>query len=282
LSFDRNSYPDLKNLIMIPGTIQFVDAQHGWFQWIIQTSAAFSDGVLFSTSDGGASWTELHDLPSAREIRFHTPQDGWIVGNPDDRVEVTHDGGKTWQPRSVPPPTNCRECIATYSAPSFQDPNNGVLLVTYRDFKNVQGRMVHSTYITRDGGNSWQCTDSLERNREDILGAHIFSSVVSDHAIFVSDHTGIRGIHVRGGSGAIADSTLAGLPQGDILNVQFVDDLNGWVKYAHSPCVNKPHPVKAAGPCHGHIAAQLDLLATTDGGNTFAVITPHFSPPTSQ
>jgi hypothetical protein len=95
--------------------------------------------------------------------------------------------------------------------------------------------MVHATYATMDGGDSWQNTDTLERNREDILGAHIFSSVVSDHAIFVSDRNGIRGVHVRSRGGEIDNSILAGLPQGSVLNIQFVDDLNGWVKYGYNP-----------------------------------------------
>lgn len=154
--FDEARFPDLKRTGAFPISLSFVDSSHGWFLWRCQTSAAFSSGKLLRTDDGGHTWTELPDPPSAGELRFHTPQDGWmVVGGGNDELSFTHDGGTTWQPKSIPPPSSCLQCRPFFSAPRFQNQSDAVMAVTYADDTAEEGREVNSTYVSHDGGNSW-------------------------------------------------------------------------------------------------------------------------------
>jgi hypothetical protein len=210
-----------------------------------------------------------------------------MVGDPDDVLEVSRDGGRTWQSQSIPAPASCSNCRLTYSAPKFQDPNNAVLLVEGRDYKSAQGRIVYATYVTRDGGKSWQNTDFLVRNSEDILNTHLFHSIVADQVVYVSSSIIKDEVQIRRAGSTTSTSSLAGIAQGGIANPQFIDDLNGWLAYGHYPCILVPPDLNSGGvppPCPGPppVRMQVDLLATIDGGKTFTVITPHLSPSASQ
>jgi photosystem II stability/assembly factor-like uncharacterized protein len=283
LTFSKSSFPNLKGFTVIPKNLWFVDAQHGWFQWQFQTSSAFSLGALFSTSDGGTTWTELPTPPSAHGFHFHTTQDGWIVGDPPSELHVTHDGGRTWQLNSVPAPSNCLQCIPSYSPPEFQDPNNAVLEVQFADHNNAQGHHVYATYVTRDGGNSWQNTEALEQNGADLMNNRVITSLVGDHAIHVLSDRVTNEVQIRNRASTIKSSHPAGAPQGSIANLHFVDDTNGWMMSAVNTCAKIRNPA-TDGPGLSCLqpVTQLDLFTTTDGGKTFSVITPHVSPPSSK
>jgi photosystem II stability/assembly factor-like uncharacterized protein len=170
LPFDRTSYGTHLNFAL-PVSVQFVDAEHGWFLWRHQTSSAFDFGALLSTSDGGETWTELPDPPSGGKMEFHTPQDGsmvaWARDEEDPAGEVlhtTHDGGRTWQRTSVPAPANCRNCSRAYGVPIFQNRNEGRLAATFEDTSTINiNRSVDVTYVTRDGGKSWELAETLEQ-----------------------------------------------------------------------------------------------------------------------
>jgi photosystem II stability/assembly factor-like uncharacterized protein len=282
LRFDKSSYADVKDIAMIPRTFWFVDAQHGWFQWQFQTSSAFSIGSLFSTSDGGTTWTELPRPPSAKELRFHTLQDGWIVGDPDDELDVTHDGGRTWQPtKSVSAPSNCSKCLGFYSTPKFQDRSNGTFEVHFVDYNSVEGHEVNAIYVTHDGGNSWQNTEALERDGQDLMENRVVTSLVGNHAIRIFFSRDTNEIQIRNRGTAIYSSLPAGA--GSIANLQFVDDMNGWMMSAVNTCAKVRNPATdGSGLSCLQPVIQLDLFATTDGGKTFIAITPHLSPATSQ
>jgi len=85
--------------------LDFADAAHGWAMLRLTSSSNFSIGLLFATSDGGATWTKLPDPPLGDPVRFTSATDGWLTGGPTGRSQfATHDGGRTWQPSAVPPP----------------------------------------------------------------------------------------------------------------------------------------------------------------------------------
>jgi photosystem II stability/assembly factor-like uncharacterized protein len=93
----------------VPQSVTFVSVQAGW---VLGTApcAAGSCLTLLRTVDGGHSWVAVPapatafsaDVGSghgAREVRFATPQDGWLFG---PELWATHDGGATWSRVSLP------------------------------------------------------------------------------------------------------------------------------------------------------------------------------------
>jgi photosystem II stability/assembly factor-like uncharacterized protein len=277
LRFDRSTYAGLKQTIAAPGPLFFVDLKHGWFLWKIQTSSAFSAGRLFRTDDGGATWTELPDPPSAGGFRFHTPLDGWMAGGAaGEELFVTDDGGETWQQKTVPPPTNCSKCRPVYGTPKFQNPNSASLMVTFEDDSVSEGRSVNSTYVTPDGGKSWQAKEAYEQTGP--YPKTGIASQVDTHTVRVFSNAR-SGLQVRTEGGTINSSYPAGLPpRGSIAGADFVDDSNGWLIYQADKCTKFRNPATdGPGMECVEVGHQNDLLATTDGGKTFRIITPTFA-----
>jgi photosystem II stability/assembly factor-like uncharacterized protein len=78
-----------------PGTVDFVDMQHGWA----------TDGmILYRTSDGGQHWTKLSPGASFKQVTyldFVSSTVGWAIGGQGNNSSLllkTTDGGQTWTP----------------------------------------------------------------------------------------------------------------------------------------------------------------------------------------
>lgn len=282
LLFDTSSYVGLRETIATPVALSFADAEHGWFLWRIQTSSAFSVGRLFSTDDGGLNWTELPDPPAATGFEFHTPQEGWMAGGASgSELWTSHDGGRSWKPRTVPTPVNCKQCRPEFDTPKFQTPNDAAMNVTFSDDTISQGRYVNSTYVTHDGGDSWQVAEAFEQS-EPYPRTGIAS--ISDMHVVRVFSTALRGVQVRSDVGAINSSypkEFSG--RGLIVGANFVDNLNGWLLYNTTSCAKRRNPATDGPglPCL-KIIQKNELLATMDGGKTFTVITPTVSPATTK
>ena len=70
-----------------------MDADHGWFVWSVRTGL-LSFEVLFKTSDGGRTWTELPSPPPLHLFTFHTIDEGWLLGYLDDGLTASVDDDK--------------------------------------------------------------------------------------------------------------------------------------------------------------------------------------------
>ncbi len=109
------SLPDIGSLDIGSGQMVFSDAHDGW----VTTGPTFgrsgrttsTGGVLYRTTNGGATWSKASGLPS--NDRFGTPaffgaRHGVVVGYPDGqsgqaaRVFDTDDGGATWTAHRLP------------------------------------------------------------------------------------------------------------------------------------------------------------------------------------
>jgi photosystem II stability/assembly factor-like uncharacterized protein len=147
-----------------PLSLSFVDAQHGF----AATSPQRGDSTLFSTQDGGVTWTSLASMPNLGsvevggpiaqpQILFTSSLDGWAItgpsgygpqGQPTDPGGVlyrTTDGGVSWAIASGLP------LGLRYSAPKFFGNKQAVVLATH-GIANARGAAV---YETDDGGASW-------------------------------------------------------------------------------------------------------------------------------
>jgi len=240
-------------------SIFFLDPQRGWAMFRLPSSSNFSIGELIATEDGGATWTRLPSPPGAGFLHFVTRQDGWLAGGPGGfGLWFTHDGGKTWSQRSVPPPSDCQKCAVGYDEPIFKNPRDGVLTVTIEGADNQKT----ATYITHDGGESWQISEVNEG-----WGP---SSVVDMHVIRVFSSPK-KGLIVRA-SGHDKISAPTGVFRPNVVKIDFADDSNGWILHASRGCApGAPRPCTKVTDQ----ADEIELLSTTDGGSTLKVITPH-------
>lgn len=83
-------------------SISFSDLEHGWVMVRRASSANFSLGDLFRTTDGGKTWMLLPPPPIGDPIVFVSPARGWVAGGRSgDQLFMTRDGGETWIPQSV-------------------------------------------------------------------------------------------------------------------------------------------------------------------------------------
>ena len=114
-----------------PAAFDFISARTGWLSVTLPTSASFSNGLLFATSDGGASWTE-RTIPIGAPVAFATASDGWTAGGvAAGGAFVTHDGGSSWQPANLSAPPGVTGTPA-YAIPDVSPGPATAISATYR------------------------------------------------------------------------------------------------------------------------------------------------------
>jgi photosystem II stability/assembly factor-like uncharacterized protein len=152
----------------------FSDQSHGWM--IVSPSfvnksqppstvTAQPKSVLFATSDGGDTWRQTYTLPfSVREFSFIDEQTGWLTTqgfssgpgpdlNSSSLLYVTHDAGRTWEPRQLPRPAGITKQVPSLTfGPTFVTEKDGFLFAAFGQ------DATHDMYLyaTHDGGKSWQ------------------------------------------------------------------------------------------------------------------------------
>lgn len=145
-------------------SVSFVDPEHG-FATI--GPALHGPTMLFSSDDGGATWTRLGGLPDlgdivvdgpgpTAQIVFSSALDGWAVTgptfggsgrqtSPGGVLYRTTDGGASW---STEPGLPTKD---QFALPTFFGTHTGVML------SNPEGapRQSTSVFVTHDGGMTW-------------------------------------------------------------------------------------------------------------------------------
>ena len=122
----------------------------------IHTATTTLYGVVLSTEDGGASWTEAITRPRSSAFeQFQAIGDrGWPSGQrleplpKDPFFMITTDGGKTWRER----PLFEESRFGSIAQFRFDSPTGGELI-----FDDSVGKTVHQElYTTRTGGENWE------------------------------------------------------------------------------------------------------------------------------
>jgi len=140
----------------LPGCIQlcggnpdvdFLNAQDG-FVALGGSGSPSEAGHLFSTTDGGATWSAVSHFASSQfSVSFTTTTDGWGVdgatavgGQAAGTLYRTTDGGVNWTVVSGLPPKG------TYDLPSFFNSEDGVVFGL---------TPTPTVFVTTDSGTSW-------------------------------------------------------------------------------------------------------------------------------
>lgn len=172
----KNSVLDLSGIAdyYLPGEMSFADASHGWI--LIHVGAGMSHDyvMLFSTADGGQTWTRLADpttigtFPQVcckNSLSFPDAIHGWVTGDthavePGIFFYQTSDAGVTWTTVDLQGPTENPGIFkdqnfgcGTYSS-NFTDPQHGYFLVECTNYNNTTNKPTW-LYTTGDGGATW-------------------------------------------------------------------------------------------------------------------------------
>ncbi|WP_127533362.1 WD40/YVTN/BNR-like repeat-containing protein [Paenibacillus kobensis] len=139
----------------------FLNDQVGWKASYSAYGMFREDTVLYRTTDGGQTWTEIASsnkedstLPGGMKsgIVFTSESDGWMTTNApwDGRVGLytTHDGGSTWQEEAVTVPETLQSTQLYVYPPKFASADEGILII-----RPVAASSL--LYITDDGGAHW-------------------------------------------------------------------------------------------------------------------------------
>ena len=267
------------------GSLDFVDAEHGWWSLMPGGVGETSQLSLYRTVDGGVHWSEVArapgiapggegpataTIPGGCEINgavFVDATTGWLTGtcgDAQDYLYVSHDGGATWTSQGLPPSGSTG--IAVTTSPRFSSPLDGVMVT------EIVGSIYPTAflYVTRDGGNTWtahptpaneeQSVDFVDPdegwllmlNEEEILNG------VGETALYAT-HDGGRSWALLTGSEPLGTGleSLAGL------DLDFLTSQDGWA----APILEGP----------GMPTAAYDLIQTSDGGSTWVVEAPQIS-----
>jgi hypothetical protein len=219
--------------------VQFADAAHGWLLGRLATGPAVSAGEILRTADGGESWELLPAPPAAGRIVFASAERGFMTGAPvSERLYRTLDGGRSWH--ELPLPFRARG-LALYGLPQFTTPQDGSVSVT------VAGRRPRLlTFVTRDGGLTWQPARALALPAGD-YGEPVAAALTSsgDPAAFAS---GSSIAHERSGTGRALTNRIAparepsagrAAPARGVPSVRALaadEDGSGWALVAEGEC----------------------------------------------
>ena len=245
--------------------VSFSDFEHGWIAISRASSANFSLGVIFSTSDGGSTWTALPKPPMVDNMMFTSPIVGYLFGGPShDEIYRTNDGGATWRKIALYDPDEVDPSDSmTIGAPQFSDGLHGSVAVTLLKGSSQQSSGV--LYTTSDGGESWSQANGQSKLNTNFKPAQALSK---------ADPHDSLSVHTRPGSGIVTSHSsggtkVAALPHSissnaAVLHASFADNNHGWVLVHEEVCD------EAKSGC-----AQVDrLLATSDAGASYTDITP--------
>lgn len=249
-------------------TVSFVDDQHGWlmYQDLVRGATA-AIGRLLRTTDGGATWSSLPDLPSppathpggvlpeATLVGFVSTSKGWYVGynsGGNEALYITLDRGQSWAEQEVPVPASGQLANRHLTIPAFPNGKEGVLPVTLDD------RTVLLEF-SNDGGATWH----MDAARAPLLHRPSAAQTAGQYELapsFIGNGVVavVLGNQIELNTGNGWTSIVPrGIP-GVILDIQFANARLAWA-------------LTTQGPCQPQICNSNDvvLMKTTDGGQTW-------------
>ncbi len=255
--FEPNDPEALSNAVFL----QFLDPENGYMVVRRATSSNFRVGALFRTSDGGASWQRLW-IPIGDPVGFVTTNKGWVAGGATgDELYQTTDGGNSWQRQEV----GGGKGQNRYRLPVFSNENSGTLPVVVKQGTTAQVQ----TYVTEDGGSTWQLSASVPIDREVYSGHEVPLSVEKDqHWTVIVPHA--KRTLRSAPKGQIDSLTNTGPDTDSIDSLEMVTDQVGWASSSKGNCSGTgTFDLENPDPNGVTCTSQVNLLRTEDGGVTW-------------
>jgi len=240
--------------------LYFADETNGWIMKYLDAGMNHVYSAMSRTTSGGAYWETIFDPYSSDELQsfsktgmvFIDAQVGWVTRDsggvqPGAFVDVTYDGGKTWEEISLPPPQDnpdkfTDEYCAMYN-PNLLSRDTGALIVRCKRYDDGDTVLANYFYSTSDGGQTW--------SRFDYPGGELIfvknTAYALDREIYRSRDAGKTWTHVK-------DVNWVG-------QFSFVNENLAWA-------------VARAGD-------EIALVKTTDGCSSFDEIRPEVIDPPS-
>jgi len=253
----------LSNVDQLPARYQFVTDGSHVVGLLVQatTSAQFSAGNWYSTSDDGATWT--HDaIPSGGTV---TDLSGtlWLVGGPlDDQLYISTDNGTSWTASSVPSPSASDQPTPYALSPPLLASDGNVIVVATEPYSEPTQVKVYSS---ADNGNTWSAVGSTNLPAE--FGAGSGAAIgIAGNVLWLpvqkADGTNVlTTFDVT--SGSSQQIPMTGF-NGYITDLQITKDQDALATIAFQGC--------ASGKTGCTFASG--LVVTSDGGHTWSAVVP--------
>lgn len=154
-------------------TLLFSDPSTGWLLTQHFAGMGHHGLTLSRTTDGGKNWERLLGMPESESTCFRTGlafadrSNGWMTGEcPFESgegalLEISQDGGSTWQALTLPPPSQSPDLFQTAAScsansPHLFDAGSGALVVSCSEAANSGAQQRSFLYSTASGGAEWQ------------------------------------------------------------------------------------------------------------------------------
>ncbi|MGZ3675947.1 MAG: hypothetical protein ACXVCO_16700, partial [Ktedonobacterales bacterium] len=213
-------------------------------------------GLLFSTQDGGTTWTST-PLPFGGSIVFTSDAVGWLAGSQwatvaPNTLARTADGGKTWTTQTLTLPEGIIVWLTSVGQPIFFDQQNGIVPVNVR-----QSTLI---YATHNGGASWTKTAELAIAADDFQWQPLDSGSGRSAWIKVG-----RSLFVTHDAGATWETIY---PDTDLLAAALVarSDTRAYALIGEGMCAS------ASSTSTSGCINWSTILRTTDGGHTWETV----------
>lgn len=241
--------------------LDFINGDDGWFSANADDIDVGLGTTIFRTIDGGAHWAEVAHVANASPssnpcyseptATFINATTGWLTGGGCGmtQFDVSHNGGVTWSPQSIP---LLSTPYLSLDEPTFITGQTGVMLgVATAGNPGV-------VYVTLDGGRSWaaRATPGIWPHAVDFMNADDgwLLTTTTMNAGFPA------GLYVTRDGGqrwsTIELLTFAPPPGGVVLNGSILDFVSSSLGWTDTDTGN------------GN-----DLLQTTDGGYAWKPVT---------
>jgi photosystem II stability/assembly factor-like uncharacterized protein len=247
-------------------TLSFLTPQDGWALADRPDSQDETGVDLWRTRDGGMTWAMLAttgtaarpgSIPAAGRkggVSFLNASTGWIGGLhvPEAALNVTHDGGLTWQAQPLPFQQDGSQRYFYVGTPGFFNDHEGLLWVSVLNGSDVA--LCQLVYLTHDGGTSWQSIPPLAND-----ALYSFSDARHGWMLDIKWVNGGSSLQTTLSTTSDGGQHWNALPGGaaveGIFQLDFLSSTLGWA---------------ISRPAYGTTV----LLKTDDGGQSWTQITP--------